>query len=821
MVMAFVLLQNNLRAEQKLDIFSDIEDNTIKESGKRGPWFTNDPVRIGRRNGDGKSYAFVMPFQLPELNGDVIKSANLTVNLPSGSYDAASVGNIDLYGCLLPNASSSVENADYYVEGSDPSNSNTELLQDDFVTTASFVNNGFGSVTSIDIGKFIQKLYASHGAHPGDYVFLIMTLDARPITNDRYLDVNTADGAEKPLLQLILGASDSGSNHVVIADSLDESINSEGRRGTGWYTNETDRIGRKNNDGNSYTYVIPFELPDLHGESISEVKFTVNFDSGSYGAINLGNIDLHGSIRHSSSSAVLDALYYVEGSDPSNSEAVLLQNDFADTGSLVSGGYGSIASIDISPFLQDRYNSGAKPGDYVFLMLVLDQKTEKNYRYLVVSTADSDRPPELAIKTGGVVQSGKSYYVDPAIGSMSNDGSSEKPWDTLEHVFWSKKFASGDTIYLRSGYHGRPTIKGRPSGPVTIKPQDGHHPTIRKVSFHEASNFILNGLKISPEMANIIDKSNLVDIFNNCDNITVSDCLLYFGSDVANWSIQNWKDRVGNGIFCRAANSKLENNTILNTRVALTLDQSAVSSKATRNTIDGFYEDGMRGLGNYQEFEYNLVQNAKAIVTASSSKKDDGIHNDGFQSFSTVPGIAGSGTGTVYGVVLRGNTFIGYTDPGQPFKGEMQGIGCFDGFYEDWVVENNIIATDMWHGISLYGAINCKIINNTVVANPVDGFAHKPWVGVFDHKKRGRSRGNIVRNNLTQDLNIESTGTDVGHNMEMSNYTDHFVSYSNFDFHLKSRSKAVDAGTSKGAPGIDFEGDSRDRRVDIGADEYK
>ena len=61
-----------------------------------------------------------------------------------------------------------------------------------------------------------------------------------------------------------------------------------------------------------------------------------------------------------------------------------------------------------------------------------------------------------------------------------------------------------------------------------------------------------------------------------------------------------------------------------------------------------------------------------------------------------------------------------YEDPNQPFRGTLQGLGCFDGFYIDWVIENNLVVTDHWHGISLCGAVNCRIVNNTVVdANDV------------------------------------------------------------------------------------------------------
>lgn len=40
----------------------------------------------------------------------------------------------------------------------------------------------------------------------------------------------------------------------------------------------------------------------------------------------------------------------------------------------------------------------------------------------------------------------------------------------------------------------------------------------------------------------------------------------------------------------------------------------------------------------------------------------------------------------------------------------------FDGWYDDFVVENNLIITNTYHGIAFYGARNCKIVNNTVVS---------------------------------------------------------------------------------------------------------
>ena len=131
---------------------------------------------------------------------------------------------------------------------------------------------------------------------------------------------------------------------------------------------------------------------------------------------------------------------------------------------------------------------------------------------------------------------------------------------------------------------------------------------------------------------------------------------------------------------------------------------TGASNVVERNVIENFSGDGLRGLGDYGVFEFNTVKNCYDV---------NANHDDGFQSWSVGPG--GVGTGVVRGIVLRGNRILNYEDPNQPHRGTLQGIGCFDGFFEDWIIENNEILTDHWHGITLSGARNCRIVNNTVV----------------------------------------------------------------------------------------------------------
>ncbi|MBF0227250.1 MAG: hypothetical protein HQK76_17530 [Desulfobacterales bacterium] len=221
----------------------------------------------------------------------------------------------------------------------------------------------------------------------------------------------------------------------------------------------------------------------------------------------------------------------------------------------------------------------------------------------------------------------------------------------------------------------------------------------------------------------------------------------------------------------------------------------------------------MRGLGNYSTFQYNTIKNCYAV---------NANHDDGFQSWST--GLDGQvGTGTVIGIILRGNTIINYEDPNQKFLGDLQGIGCFDGMFEDWIIENNVIFTNHWHGITLSGAINCRIVNNTVI--DINSEAPGPaWLRISNHKNGTPSRDCLIRNNLTTYISTD-TGVQIDHNIIISfeDYNNFFKNYSKMDFNLKPNCSAIDTGIGDLAPSIDR--DKKDRPAkkgwDIGAYEYR
>jgi parallel beta-helix repeat protein len=185
-------------------------------------------------------------------------------------------------------------------------------------------------------------------------------------------------------------------------------------------------------------------------------------------------------------------------------------------------------------------------------------------------------------------------------------------------------------------------------------------------------------------------------------------------------------------------------------------------------------------------------------------------------------GEGGVGDDTVWGVVLRGNTIINFEDPNQPYRGTLQGIGCFDGFYADWIVENNVVIVNHYHGITLSGAVNCRIINNTVIDRDTTDSDISPWIRVGDHKNGLASENCVVRNNIYyRTLSLDSPQTE-DHNLQVRDYASNFVDFGQFDLRLKEGSPAIDAGTSDLAPLLDIIGVSRPQGLlhDIGAYEY-
>lgn len=433
------------------------------------------------------------------------------------------------------------------------------------------------------------------------------------------------------------------------------------------------------------------------------------------------------------------------------------------------------------------------------------------------------------------------FHVDPIHGSPSGNGSPGDPWHTLQQVLeddlvetrdWASHpptdgtplvivnagapVRAGDTLVLHDGYHGEIRIRGAYNlETITVTAAPGATPRLGQLRIDGAERWTLNGLSISPSHAPApapggtivtIDDHNW---FGPVRDIRLERSDVFTVEDAGGWTAQQWIDEAESGIGVGGDRISIVGNRVRNVRFGISV--GGTDAVVARNVIDGFSADGLRGLGDGGRFEYNLVQNAYV------DDPPDGNHDDGFQSWSVGPG--GVGTGEVRDVVLRGNVFVNHTDPDHPLRATLQGIGCFDGLFVNWIVENNVVITDHWHGISLYGAIGGRIVNNTVIDLSA-GTPGPPWI--MTNESRGTpSRDVIVRNNLATDFSLAGVDIVADHNFEIPNPAALFLSaLPPFDLHLRDdATAALDTGTQLSAPPRDADGVRRPQGagVDLGA----
>lgn len=431
------------------------------------------------------------------------------------------------------------------------------------------------------------------------------------------------------------------------------------------------------------------------------------------------------------------------------------------------------------------------------------------------------------------------FYIDPQNGDISNNGSASSPWSTLQQVLDGNKIETrkydsypvsdtsiliiknpgapvkaGDTIMLLNGYHGAISAgEFYNVDYITIMAKPGHSPRVANLELRSCCKWIVHGLTISPSFATPHPNITLLQFSSHGWTGPSRDCIAeactaYTVWDASQWTMQQWDTVSCDAVWVPGNKTIIRNCYFKNVNFGISVIGD--SCLIENNIVENFAGDGLRGLGNYDTFQYNKVKNCYAV---------NANHDDGFQSWSI--GDSGVGTGVVYGMVLRGNTIINYEDTNQPFRGTLQGIGCFDGMFEDWLVENNVVITDHWHGITLSGATNCKILNNTVV-DINDTSPGPPWISIGDHKNGTLSTGCLVRNNLTTSLNISSAGVIQDHNIIVKNYNDYFVNYPKNDLHLKPGCNAIDSGSSDSAPAFDKDKNVRPfgARIDIGAYEW-
>ncbi len=425
---------------------------------------------------------------------------------------------------------------------------------------------------------------------------------------------------------------------------------------------------------------------------------------------------------------------------------------------------------------------------------------------------------------------GNTFFLDPTNGNLDGDGSTAAPlpglqvvidndliqrWEAVTHPYVEgaelqlvnpeAPIQPGDTLLLLSGDHGLcNVVESHNEEWITIRAATGHEPvlsglTLTGVERYRVQDLILRGTS-NQEVTRTLLHIESHNWRGPCREIIIERCDIASITDASSWSANDWDQNSAHGVMADGDYITLRDNVLTN--VNMGLSACGQYCLIERNSIENFCGDGMRGIGDDMIFEYNTVRNCYDV---------NDNHDDGFQSFSV------NDQPPRRRIILRGNMIIGYTDPDQPFRGTLQGIGCFDGMYDNWIIENNIVATDHWHGITLSGARGCRIVNNTVVdLNEVD--PGPPWIRIGPHKDGTPSSNCLIRNNIAASI-FAGDGVIEDHNIASTGYDTLFVDYTTLDLRPLTGGAAVDAGCLDLAPGFDAAGTVRPQGggVDIGA----
>jgi len=424
------------------------------------------------------------------------------------------------------------------------------------------------------------------------------------------------------------------------------------------------------------------------------------------------------------------------------------------------------------------------------------------------------------------------FYVDPVRGSMSNDGSQVNPWSTMQEVWEQNKIKTktylgadknpgapvhaGDTIYLMTGYHGKLTLNvAYNDSPITIKAFPGQTPTFCQVYLTAVKNWVFDGLSISPSHTSPFVKADIFYIantyFGNSSYVTIKNSNLFSTPDLHLGTKQDWMDKACAALMTQPHSDlfgpsfiTVENNNIFNVGSGITFTGSDCLVRG--NSINYFNRYAVRvAVADRNTIEYNTMKNNVYVDNVTPE------HNDIIQAWETAED-------TVDDLVIRGNIMIAREDTNMPLPTSTVGIGMHDGFFVRMLIENNVLVIDSTNALIINGAIDCTVINNTIVPPTTGGTAS---VLIWHHKDGRVGSGNVVRNNFFTGVSVNDGGGGVAdHNVIVNGVYPDFVDADSYNYQLKGTSSAINTGSSVLAPSIDINKNFRDSTPDIGAYEY-
>jgi hypothetical protein len=164
----------------------------------------------------------------------------------------------------------------------------------------------------------------------------------------------------------------------------------------------------------------------------------------------------------------------------------------------------------------------------------------------------------------------------------------------------------GDNIILQTGNYGKLLISNKNnSSAVVIKANGGATAVFTSVRISNSSYWALQGLNIKPRYSDNAGWVWAVDFDGSY--LTIENCDINFADNTIGWTQYDWVSKIGNGISLDGTNLTALNNNITN--IAFAISCSASYSLVSGNHITNFRGDGIRGLGDDDVYEYNVIKN--------------------------------------------------------------------------------------------------------------------------------------------------------------------------------------------------------------------